>query len=278
MPARKDSYKLGNSAVGLKLKAERAARQGPRLAAAKAKAQREAVAARLVEHARAAALAAGGEFLSTDAKRQREAKARAAPEAIDFGKTRPDDLPRRPGAPDQAARDMMMNMAAFGLSVRQISRLTGYTYGELRSWYGEEIANAPLHRDLAVYRTLYQQATGDGDWTRADGRSTRFWAERKLGMTPPASKRYGEDKRVNLDLLTDEQRDELERLLERAVHGDPEAQIIAGELSIGGDDGEVAKDAGGVEAEEAGGEPGSVDVGGGGSEGQDQGAVREEPD
>jgi hypothetical protein len=52
-----------------------------------------------------------------------------------------------------------------------------------------------------VFKTLFRHATGDGDWTRADGRSTRFWAERRPWLG--AAGVYGEDKRINLELLTE---------------------------------------------------------------------------
>jgi hypothetical protein len=197
---------------------------------------------------------------------------------LDFQKTRPGDLPNRPGRPDRAAREILGNMAAFGLSLRQIARLTGYTGAELKEWFPDEIANAALRTDLKVFRTLVQQATGDGDWRQADGRSTRFYAERRLGMTPPTAKRYGEDRRINLDNLSEGERDDLELLLERAIGGDREAQVLAGELSIAGGGGEVAEDAGAPEADEGGSQPGPVDLGDGGPEGQSAQDLRGEPD
>jgi hypothetical protein len=120
--------------------------------------------------------------------------------------------------PSLEARAIVSRLAGFGLSVTQISRLTGYRPSTLYRSFRHELSVASLQADVAVLESAYWQAVGgpEKDWRRAEPSMTRLWLGQRLGWKPPSV--YGPSKSVQIDLdrLSDDELNELDRILERA--------------------------------------------------------------
>lgn len=99
--------------------------------------------------------------------------------------------------------------------MNDIKALTGLSDGKLR-WMKSELRAAVLRKDVYVAESAYLQAIGgvDRDWEKADGIMTRWWLERrKPEWRRPPDKVIGLGQNANLDRLTNDELEQLERLL-----------------------------------------------------------------
>lgn len=138
------------------------------------------------------------------------------------------------------ARGIVEHIAGLGFSLSDIKALTGLSSGKL-GWMKRELRAAVLRKDLFVAESAYHQAVGgpERDWAKADGIMTRWWLERrKPEWRRPSDKVIGMGQNANLDRLTNDELEQLERLLAVASgigggEGRPATSVIEHD---GGDD------------------------------------------
>jgi hypothetical protein len=114
-------------------------------------------------------------------------------------------------------------MARFGFSAQKIARLTGFRPSTLYRSFREELTTAADLADLEVLQSAFDQAVGgpERNFRHADASMTRLWLGQRLGWKQPTA--YDQERRaqttIDLDLLSDEELHELDRLVSRASDG-----------------------------------------------------------
>jgi hypothetical protein len=148
-------------------------------------------------------------------------KPRAAPIAPVHRWLRESAVGPRPGRrrdPSDEAKSIVARMSGLGLSVSEISRLTGYRPSTLYRSFRPELDQSALSKDLDVLESAYWQAVGgpEKDWKRAEPSMTRFWLGQRVGWRAPTAYDKPRQQVIDLDRLSDEELHELDRLLGRA--------------------------------------------------------------
>jgi hypothetical protein len=116
-------------------------------------------------------------------------------------------------------------MARFGFSASKIARLTGYRPSTLYRAFRQELTTAADLADLEVVESAFNQAVGgpERNFRHADASMTRLWLGQRLGWKQPTQYDQAREKlnTIDLDLLSDEELHELDRLIGRASDGGP---------------------------------------------------------
>jgi AcrR family transcriptional regulator len=134
---------------------------------------------------------------------------------------RVDPIGPRPGvrrSPSAEARAIVARMAGFGFSATKISRLTGYRPSTLYRFFRDELQTARDLVDLEVLQSAFDQAVGgrDRNFRHAIPSMTRLWLGHRLGWKEPTAYDNPMKVEVDLDRLSDDELNELDRILERA--------------------------------------------------------------
>jgi hypothetical protein len=140
----------------------------------------------------------------------------ALPPAIELDPTAPQPgVPRHPSA---EARAIVARMSGYGMSVTQISKLTGYRPSTLYRAFRQELTTAALYKDLDVLESAYHQAVGgpDKNFRLADPSMTRLWLGYRLGWKAPTAFQDPSKIEIDLDRLSDDELHELDRILSAA--------------------------------------------------------------
>ena len=124
--------------------------------------------------------------------------------------------------PSAEARSIVSRMAGFGMSVVQISKLTGYRPSTLYRSFRHELSTAGLARDLDVLESAYHQAVGgpEKNFRLADPSMTRLWLGHRLGWKAPTAFQDPRKVEVDLDRLSDDELHDLDRILSAASEGE----------------------------------------------------------
>jgi hypothetical protein len=147
--------------------------------------------------------------------------------------------------PSPETRKMIANMASYGLNVLTIVKLTGLSSATIYRHYGHEMQTAAAQKDLVVLQSAFLSAIGgpERNWEKADKPMQRWWIERRQpGWAPPPQRTMNINANMDLSRLSDEQLDELERILEAASpEGADDRGDSAGEIGppIAADEGDA---------------------------------------
>lgn len=118
-------------------------------------------------------------------------------------------------------RKMIANMASYGLDVLMISKLAGIAVQTIYRHYRHEMQTAAAQKDLVVLQTGFLKAIGGPaqDWEKADAGMIKWWIAARQNWQLPAQRTINANFNMNMDLsrLSDEQLDELERIMEAAA-------------------------------------------------------------
>jgi hypothetical protein len=138
---------------------------------------------------------------------------------------KPSAEPRHPRnerhSPSEETRRMISNMASYGLDVATISKIAGITAATIYRHYGHEMRTASAKKDLLVLQSAFLKAVGgpDQNWEKADAATQRWWISCRQGWALPQHQGANGLGGMDLSRLTDEQLDELERIMEAAAIG-----------------------------------------------------------
>jgi hypothetical protein len=117
--------------------------------------------------------------------------------------------------PSPEARSIVAKMSGLGMSVPQISKLTGYRPSTLYRAFRDELTTSKLSLDLNVLESAYHQAVGgpEKNFRLADPSMTRFWLGHRVGWKAPTAFQDPHKVEIDLDRLTDDELNDLDRIL-----------------------------------------------------------------
>lgn len=137
--------------------------------------------------------------------------------------------PKRHQASDET-RKMISNMAGYGLDVLTVSRLTGLSTSTLYRHYKHELTTAAAQKDLIVLQSAFLKAIGgpEQNWEKADAGMQKWWISSRQGWRPPADRMVTANFHMDLTRLSDDELEQLERIMEAAALDDRRRSALAG--------------------------------------------------
>jgi hypothetical protein len=137
--------------------------------------------------------------------------------------------PKRHRASDES-RKIVGNMCSYGLDVLDVSRLSGLSTSTLYRHYKHELQTAALQKDLMVLQGAFLKCIGgpEQNWEKADGQMQRWWIASRQRWQPPAGRQINANFHMDLTRLSDQELEQLERIMEAAAMDDRGRAQIAG--------------------------------------------------
>ncbi len=125
---------------------------------------------------------------------------------------------RAPHKPSEATKTMVIMMTADGKMQLDVSRILGISTRTLRKHYRNELDNGAAKANVMVTSTLYQAATGGGNWRDANMTAAIWWDKTRNGKVEPKQsvELSGAVGTYDLSKLTDEQLTALQSILAHA--------------------------------------------------------------
>jgi hypothetical protein len=132
--------------------------------------------------------------------------------------------------PSEETRKIVSNMAGYGLDVLTVSKLTGLSSATLYKYYRHEMTTAAAQKDLIVLQSAFLKAIGgpEQNWEKADAAMQKWWISSRQGWRPPADRMVTANFHMDLTRLSDEELEQLERIMEAAALDDRRRAALAG--------------------------------------------------